>query len=229
MKKWLGIILGLLLMAACLPVFAAGDVFTVENLDAACDADAAYISDYLTSDRSYLRLDFSLEEETPVNISIRDHGGELVYQRDYGLCAGHFRSEDIYLRLSDGMTAYRVRVQLGEASYDFPLHRVAPRMTGVDACSAGYPLSALNGSGSWKTVTLLDLAALDGSGTTVALHADHGYDLGYVKFSVSGDSLKVSAALDEGIDGSIDKATVYVATTAQQAQTLGKKGFTGIS
>lgn len=227
MKKWLGIILGLLLMAACLPAFAAGDVFTVENLDAACDADAAYVTEYLTSDRSYLRLDLNLDEETPVNVSIRDEAGDLVYQRDYGLCAGHFRSEDIYLRLTGSRTAYQVRVQLGDARYDFPLRRVAPRITG-EACSAGYPLAALNGGSSWKTVTLLDLAALEGSRQTVALCADGAYDLGVVKFSVSGGSLKVTAALDEGINGEISKATVYVATTAQQAQALGKKGFDGL-
>lgn len=231
MKQWLGMILCLALLAGCLPAWAAEDVFTVRDLSGAHDgaADAAYIAAHLTSDRSYLRLDISLEEECQVNVSIRGEDGALTYQRDYGLCAGHFRTEDIYLRLTDQKTTYQVTARVGDYTYTFPLQRVMPRLQGNDACSVGYPLAALSGGSSWKTVTILDLAALEGSGKTVALHASNAYTLGSVVFSVSGGRLKVTAALDEGIDGEIDKATVYVATNALEAQTLGKKGFTGVS
>ena len=129
--------------------------------------------------------------------------------------------------LSDAQTAYQVALQAGDTVYSIPVTRVMPRLKNNEACSVGYPLSALAGGSSWKSVTLLDVGALEGNSLTVPLHASGAYTLGTVTFKVSGGKLKVTATLDSGIDGSIDQATVYVATDALAAQTLGTRSFSG--
>lgn len=230
MKKIMGVLMTVLMLLGCsLGSALAEDVFTIESAaDAAQGAgDESYIASTLTSDRSYLRVCATLEEEASVNISVTDSYGSLTYQRDYGICSGSFRSEDIYLRLDGSETTYQITVSAGESVYTFPVRRVMPRLKGNAACSVGYPLSSLSGAGGWKSATLLDVAALEGSSITVDLHASDAYTLGTVTFSVSGGQLTVSADIDSGIDGSIDGATVYVATTALEAQSLGGKGFTG--
>jgi len=231
MKKRLFVLLAAAMLLFASPAMAAEDVFTITDLARAHAgaSDEGYVASRLTSDRSYLRLDVSISGESQVNVSVTDEGGSLVYQRDYGLCSGHFRSEDLYLRLQSNPTTYRVSVRIGENAYAFPLRRVMPRLRGQDACSVGYPLAALSGGSSWKTVTLLDLAALEGSGKTVALHAGGAYNLGSVTFSVSGGKLRVTANLHSDADGSIDSGKVYVATSALEARSLGKKGFSGVT
>ena len=63
---------------------------------------------------------------------------------------------------------------------------------------------------------------------TVPLLAGDAYEIGTVTFSAARGSLTVSACLNDGVDGSIDKGTVYVAATALEAKTLGKKSFSGL-
>ena len=63
---------------------------------------------------------------------------------------------------------------------------------------------------------------------TVPLLAGDAYEIGTVTFSVSRGSLTVSACLNDQVDGSIDKSTVYVASTALEAEALGKKNFRGL-
>lgn len=218
MKRLLGLLLFLALLAGLVPACAAEDVFTV---------DAASAGSSLTTDRSYLRVTCDLPEEVPVTLSIADGSGSLVYQRDYGLCSGSFRSEDVYLRLTDRQTAYQVTLQAGDGCYAFPLLRVMPRLTGNAACSVGLPLSALSGTDTWKSATVLDVAALSEMPLTVPLHASGAYEVGTVTFAVSGGAVTVTAQLFDELDGSIEKSTVYVATTALEAQQLGRKSFHG--
>lgn len=110
----------------------------------------------------------------------------------------------------------------------FPVRRVVGRLTDQGGCSAGYPLSSLSGANTWRTATLLDVASLEGGSLTAPLNAANGeFCLGTVTFSVSGGSVTVSASIDGGVDGSVDGGTVYVATNALTAQTLGKKSFSG--
>ena len=77
--------LGLLLTAA--PALGQ-EVFTLED-----------VSGSYTTDRDYLRIACPIEGEQQVTVTVADDSGSVVYQRDYGLCSGQFRSEDIYLRL----------------------------------------------------------------------------------------------------------------------------------
>lgn len=228
MKRVLIFLATLLLCIA--PAYATEDVFTV-NVDALPEDawNESSIAASLTSDRSYLRVTCPVEGEADVTLSIADESGSLVYQRDYGLCSGKFRSEDIYLRLTASQTTYQVTLWVGDAGYSFPLRRVMPRLIGNAACSVGFPLGSITGAESWKTVTLLDVNALEGQSLTVALHASDAYEIGTATFTVEGGCLTVSARLNEGVDGSIDQSTVQVATTALEAEKLGKKNFPGAS
>lgn len=208
----------LLALALCLAFPAlAEDVRTV---------DAAAAST-VECPESYLRVTCTLAEEGQVTVTVTDAAGGLYHQRDYGLCSGSFRSEDVYLRLDGAQTTYTVTVQAGATAYVFTVKRVMPRLTGVSACSAGYSLSRLTGSGSGRTATLLNISSLEGSSLSVPLIASGEYKLGTVTFSVSGGSLTVSASIDGGIDGTIDSGKVYVATDAAAAKTLGTRSFGG--
>ena len=205
----------------------------------ACLIFPAYAEDTQTVDAStatsvttaanYLRVTCPLDGEQSVMVTVTDARGNPQYQRDYGACSGTFRSEDIFLRLDGAKTTYNVTVQAGQRSYGFTVDRVMPRMTGNAACSAGYPLSMLNGSGNWQSVTILDVAALEGTSMTVPMHASGAYTLGTVTFSVTGGQLNVSAEITSGVDGSIDGSTVYVATNAVQAQQLAGRNFSGLT
>lgn len=216
MKRMVLLILLTLLLGLCLTA-RADDVMQV----------SLPVSGTVTSDCSYLRLTCQLSGEQAVTITVADASGQLHYQRSYGIRSGSFRSEDLYLRLSDAQTIYQVTLQAGDTVYSFPVKRVMPRLKNNEACSVGYPLPYLAGGSSWKSVTLLDVRSLEGDSLTVPLHASGAYTLGTVTFRVSGGKLKVTACLDGGIDGSIDKSTVYVATDALTAQKLGTRSFNG--
>ena len=209
-----------MLALACLIFPARAE--DVKTVDVSAEAS-------VSMDESYLRLTCPLDGEEQVTIAVADSRGNLQYQRDYGLCSGTFRSEDIYLRLNGSETVYLVSVQAGDAAYELTVNRVMPRLRGNAACAVGYPLSWLNGSSSWYTVTILDVNALEGSSTTVALHASDAYELGTVTFKVSSGKLKVSASIGNGFDGSIDGSTVSVATNALQAEQLGSRHFAGLT
>lgn len=228
MKRLLALFLMLCMLLSLTPGHAAEDVFTVDAPSAAANcADEDYIASSLSTDRSYLRITCDLESEADVTLSITDETGSLVYQRSHNLCSGRFRSEDVYLRLTGSQTTYQVTLLAGDSSYAFPLRRVMPRLTGNAACSVGIPLSSLTGADTWKSATVLDVNALSNAPCTVALHASGAYEIGTVTFSVSGGLLTVSAQLDASINASIEKSTVYVATTALEAQQLGRKSFHG--
>lgn len=218
MKRVLSLLLMMSLLLAGMAVAQAEDV---------CSIDVSTTWDTVSTTQSYVRLTCPLPEEAEVNVSIYDADGNLHYQRNYGACSGSFRSEDIYLRTSGDNTTYQVNVSAGSANYTLDVVRCLPRLTDNAACSVGYPLSNLTGRNSWKSVTLLDVAQLEGTSQTVALHASGAYTLGSVTFSVRNGQLTVSASIADDVDGSIDKATVYVAFNAADAAALDDKHFAG--
>lgn len=183
----------------------------------------------VTTECSYINMDIPVPGEAAVVLTIYGPDGQCVYQRDYGLCPSSFRTEDIYLRLDGSQTVYQVNLAVGETVYAFPVTRITGRLTGNAACTVGYPLSSLSGADTWRTATLIDVGALEGASITVPIHASDAYTLGSATLSVSGGCLTVSAWVDGGIDGSIDSATVYVATNALTAQALGTRRFTGLT
>ena len=224
MKRLIGILLALSLFLPMAWAAAGEDVYVIAD---AAQADGS-TAGQLQSDRSYLRVGCRLQAETDVTLSVTGEDGSLVYQRSYGLCSGRFSSEDIFLRLNGSQTDYRVALQAGDQCYAFSLRRVQPRMSGVSACSAWYPLRSITGADTWRCATVLDLTALEGASMTVPLLAGDAYEIGTVTFSAARGALTVSACLNDGVDGSIDKGTVYVAATALEAKTLGKKSFSGL-
>ena len=216
MKRWLFPLLVAALMLIACPALA-GDVYTV--------TDPATAN--VTTECSYVNIDCPVYSEASVVLTIYGPDGLCIYQRDYGLCPSPFRTEDIYLKLEGSQTVYQVSLAVGDTVYAFPVTRIIGRLTGNAACTVGYPLASLSGADTWRTATLIDVNALEGSSITVPIHASGAYTLGSATLSVSGGCLTVSAWVDSGIDGSIDGCTVYVATNALAAQALGTKRFSG--
>lgn len=212
--RWLpALLLALLLLMTC-PALAE-DVYVVEDASAASS---------VSTDRSYLRVSCPLDGQQPVTMTIRDAWGYLVFQRDYGLCSGTFRSEDVYLRLDGGSTTYTVTVQSGDAAYQFRVTREMPRLTDSGVYAYGLPLSEMTGGRSNKFAVIVDADALEGSTLSVPL-VSGGMQLGYANITVDGGAVSVSAMLT--VDGTIEKSTVYIACDAVTAQTLGTNHFTG--
>lgn len=217
MKRYLCAWLSALMVLWALPAWA----------DEACTVDASTAG--VTTDCSYVNINCPVAEEAQVVLTIYGPDGACVYQRDYGVCSASFRTEAIYLKLQGSQTVYQVSLAVGDTIYAFPITRVVGRLTDNAACTVGYPLSALTGADTWRSVTLLDVGALEGGSITVPIHASGTYTLGTATLSVSGGCLTVSAWVDAGIDGTIDSATVFVATNALTAQQLGTKRFTGLT
>lgn len=224
MKRWM-----LCLWVAAVLCWAAPalgeDVCSLTEADFAVGEveSAAWREAHLTTSAPYVNFSCELAQAVQVTLTIRQEStGETVYARDYGTVSGTFRSEDVFLRQDGGTTTYRITLQCGETTYSFPLDLTAPRLEGNAACSAGYPLSALNGRDVWQTVTLLDVAALEGGSATYDLYASNRYVLGSVRFSVAGGAVSASVSLDPQAEAQVDSARVYVASTALEAATLGR-------
>lgn len=218
MKRLMVFLLASLLMIAAVPALG-DDVFTVGDVDGG----------FYESDQAYLRITCPVAADSQVTVMVADATGRITYQRDYGICSSTFRSEDIYLCLNDAETLYTITVSAGDDQWSFQVDRVMPRLKENTACSVGYLLSDLSGTGRWQTVTLLDLDALEGAALTVPMHASGAYTLGEVTFTVQNGALTVSAAIADGLDGEIDRATVYVATDPIAAQNLGTPHFSGLT
>ncbi len=207
--------LTLFLICCLLPLSAvAEDVCTV-------DASAGHI----TTDRAYLRVECPLEGETNVVLSVRDGWGALIYQRDYGLCSGIFRSRDVHLPLEGETSQYTVEITAGGDVRTIAVTREKPLLTDSAVYARGLSLKDLNGGSSRKYAVVLDMDALNQETAVMPMIAG-GMQVGEVYFSVLDGRLTVSAALT--VDGRIDKANVYVADDALSARTLGTSQFSGV-
>ncbi len=214
--KLLRFLLPLLLLTLLAAPALAEDVCVVK--------DAASTS-AIATDCSYLRVSCPLPGDTPVTLSIRDAWGYLVYQRDYGVCRGTFRSEDVYLQLYGASTDYIVTLVCGGSVHEFRVTRVSPRLTDTGVTAHGLSLTEMTGKRGNKYAVVIDVCALEGSTLTVPL-VSGGVQLGYANLTVRDGELTVSAMLT--VDGTIDKSTVYVARDAVTASTLGTSRFTGV-
>ena len=77
----------------------------------------------------------------------------------------------------------QVTLQVGDATYAFPVERVVGRLSGAAGCTAGYPLSELSGVDGWRTATLL---RVKNGTTTVPVQASGAYEVGEATFKISG-------------------------------------------
>ena len=213
MKK--GVFLALLLMLLAAFPALAEDVYY---------ADASQ-GGSVTSDKGYLSVSCPLDTDSRVTMTIRDEWGSTVYQRDYGVCSGMFASEEVYLPQNGAQTTYRVTLSTDSGENSFTVVRVAPRLTDSNVTTAGLPLSDISGVSSPKKAILLDLSALNNQLPMVVPMVSGDVQLGCVTFTVRNGQLSVSAELT--VDGTIDRAAVYVAKSALSAQTLGTRRFDG--
>lgn len=179
----------------------------------------------VTSDKGYLSVSCPLDTDSRVTMTIRDEWGSTVYQRDYGVCSGMFASEEVYLPQNGAQTTYRVTLSTDSGENSFTVVRVAPRLTDSNVTTAGLPLSDISGVSSPKKAILLDLSALNNQLPMVVPMVSGDVQLGCVTFTVRNGQLSVSAELT--VDGTIDRAAVYVAKSALSAQTLGTRRFDG--
>lgn len=209
--------LTLFLICCLLPLYAsAEDVHTVP--------DASAVS-HITMDRAYLRVECPLAAEAGVTLTVRDQWGALIYQRDYGVCSGSFRSRDIHLPLEGDESGYTVELSAGSEVYTFTVTREKPLLTDSAVYARGLSLRELCGGSSRKYAVVLDLDALNQETAVMPMIAG-GMQVGEVYFNVLDGRLTVSAALIAA--GHIDKANVYVASDALSAMTLGTSQFSGV-
>lgn len=217
MRKWTRMLI-LFLLLTLLPGIPAlaDDVCTVR--------DALTIS-CITTDRAYLRLQCELPEVCLVTVTVRDAWGTLVYQRDYGTKSGSFRSGDIHLPLEYDGCEYRVTFCAGDVQNTFTVIREMAKITDTAVYAAGLTLEDMVDGSRRKYAVVLDMDALNEE-TAIAPMLASGMQVGEVYFSVLDGVLTVDAVLTA--EGSIDKATVYIAPDAITATTLGSTRFTGI-
>lgn len=208
------------LMAACL-LFACALAEDVCTLDPSADAS-------VSTDRGYLRVTCP-SVDGGVTLSVRDPGGALVFQKDYGHVSGTFRSDDVYLPLVPGNPAYTVTLTAGDAVYTSQVLRCMPRLTGCAACSAGVPLAEITGRDVWQSATVIDLFAAEGTTQSFPLLASNAYTIGTVDFSVSAGQLTVSPRITPGLDAVIDRTHILVATNALDASLLASRNFPGLT
>lgn len=217
MRKWTRMLI-LFLLLTLLPGIPAlaEDVCTVKDaMTASC----------ITTDRAYLRLQCELADECPVTVTVRDAWGTLVYQRDYGVRHGAFRSSDIHLPLEGESCEYRVSLCAGDTQNTFTVIREMAMISDTAVYAGGLTLKDMVDGSRRKYAVVLDMDALNEETAIVPMLAS-GMQVGEVYFSVLDGVLTVDALLTA--EGSIDKATVYIAPDAITASTLGSNRFTGV-
>ncbi len=219
MKQWFWALLCAVMLCLALPAMAE-DTYTVSD-----PATAGSIR----TECEYLNIFCPAENGEQVTLSVYDENGACIYQRDYGASGNAFFTDDLYLPLNGAETVYSVTMNVGDNAYSFTVTRVSGYLTDNAASTGGYPLSLLSGVNSWRMATIVDVTSLEGSSVTVPLYASNAYEIGTATLSVSGGKLTVSAQMSSGVNGTIDSATVYVATTAVQARELGGRNFTGMT
>ncbi len=189
-----------------------------------CTVDASRTG-RVTTACSYLRVECPLPGETNVTLSVEDAWGFLIYQRDYGLCEGTFRSRDIHLPVEGDSRNYTVILSTNAGEYSFTVTREAPMLSDTAVYAGGLTLQEMHGGSSRKYAVVIDMDALNHE-TAAAPMLAGGNQIGEVYFTVRDGKLTVSAALT--VEGQIDKANVYIATDAITAGSLGSSRFTGI-
>ncbi len=214
MRRMIRMLMMTLCLLLALPALAE-DVYTV---------DASEVQQVTTA-CAYLRVKCPLEGETGVTLSVEDAWGCLIYQRDYGLKSGDFRSRDIHLPEHDESRDYTVTLQTDDETYRFTVTKELPLLTDSAVYAGGLSLQEMNGGSSRKYAVVLDMQALNQESVAAPMLAGN-QQIGEVYFSVLDGQLTVSAVLT--VEGQIDRANVYIAADALTAQSLGKSRFTGV-
>jgi hypothetical protein len=153
MRKWTRMLI-LFLLLTLLPGIPAlaEDVCTVKDaMTASC----------ITTDRAYLRLQCEFADECPVTVTVRDAWGTLVYQRDYGIRHGAFRSSDIHLPLEGESCEYRVSLCAGDTQNTFTVIREMAMISDTAVYAGGLTLKDMVDGSRRKYAVVLDMDALN--------------------------------------------------------------------
>lgn len=218
MRRWTRMLL--LFLTCCLLLSAAPAL--AEDVCVVKDASAA---SHVTTGCSYLRVQYPLPGETNVTLTVCDAWGEIIYQRSYGCCSGTFRSSDIHLPVDGVSSDYTVILDTDFGTSRFTVTREQPMLTDTAVYAGGLTLEEMVGGSSRKYAVVVDMDACNEE-TVAAPMMAAGMQIGEVYFSVLDGKLTVSAALF--VEGTINKANVYIAPDAITASTLGSSRFAGI-
>lgn len=181
----------------------------------------------ITTSTSFIQLEADMAAPAQVSLLISDAQGKAVHQQHYGLQDTFFQSDEIYLPAQGQSTDYTVRLTLGDDVRTLVVHRKMGRLLSNQACSVGYPLSAVTGRNTWQSVTMIDFSA--SSTVTVPLHASNAYQVGSAVFSLSGNQLSLSLSFLPGIQETLYDSRVQIAATALEATEFGSDLFQGLS
>ena len=216
MRKLIRMLSLFLIFALVLPAALAEDVCVVKDASAAA---------HVTTSCPYLRVQYPLPEAADVTLTVCDAWGYMIYQRDYGRCSGTFRSRDVHLPASGDSCDYIVTLSAGAEELTFTVTREQPMLTDTAVYAGGLTLEEMTGGSPYKYAVVLDMYELEEATAAAPMLAD-GKEIGAVIFSVQDGKLTVLSELY--VDGTVDKANVYIATDAITAQSLGSSRFTGV-
>ena len=173
----------------------------------------------VTAQSSAVQLRVPVESPCAVTLTVTGPEG-IVYQRSYGERDAAFTTEEIYLKLSGGGTAYQVALQRGEDTRSFTIVREPEPLSHVTGWSAGLPLSVLTGDGSGSATMI------SGSdGVTTAAVSAAGYLVGQARLTVNGGVLTAELIPCAGV--TVESAEVRVATDVGQAAAILTSQFGG--
>ncbi|MDO4483378.1 MAG: hypothetical protein Q4C54_02745 [Clostridia bacterium] len=204
----------LLVMLLLSPTALADDVCTVADIRAAS---------VITTADNYLTLSIPAAPGQDVTVSVYDDSG-LVWQQCREGVAGPYMTDEIYLKVKGGDTAYHVAVNLGGEEIAFDVIRQIGRLKGNAACTDGYPISGMSGADTWQRAAIIPAA--DGV-TYVPVVTANGREIGQACLQVSGGQLTVFISVYDG-ETAIDSGEVLAARSRGEAAALGRKQFSGI-
>lgn len=207
----------LILPLAALLLFAAAPALA----DGALLIDATATQSVTTSE---VYVNVTCPAQGTVTVTVSDEHGAVYYEGLRGDVSGWFYTGDLYLPLQEGTTRYRVDVSSEAGAYSVDVTRTQPRIAGVKAYAAGFPLSTVYSRAGNVCVTLVTPS--DGD-VTVPLVAGGIYRLGSVILHVSGGTVTAEAVPEEGAGAEITAGRVYLASGVEDVMALADGRFTG--
>ena len=230
--KWLpGLILAL--AAICfIPAALAQDAFVIpaDKLNLNKLNNSEYVNEHLSAGTQYIRVTYALGGEAEVRLNVkRADTGSVVVDKDYGMVAGNFRSDDIYLKYSgSGTIPYTITLTINDETVSFPFYRRLMLLKNNTACTFGVRIKTLDHSltDAWPMATPLDLeeiAALPGGTKRIDLCASNMYVIGTVSVRVREGALRVSMQLMDDTGYEIIDQHLYLIPSPSQWDTIDPK------
>ncbi len=174
----------------------------------------------------YIRVNCPIGNDVHVTLTIRDGWGGLIYQRDHGICSGTFRSGEIHLPLDGEETLYRLTLTANGTESTLHIIREKPFTVDSAVYARGLSLSELTGGSLRKYAVILDTAALKQGSQTFPLIAGD-VQVGEAIFRIKETALSCEVRLS--VNGTVEKAKLYIATDTLTAGQFGNSRFSGLT